>query len=143
MDIAGTLASVSAALGLVKELRSIDAQFDKAELKLKIADLTESLSEAKLGLVDVAQELQAKDAEIANLKEQLQFRAAKLVEQGSFRYFADEHGKPTGVPICPVCEKKGLFLKLAQDRSKGAGGVTYACPSCKANYGYSGIVARA
>ncbi|MDW9786806.1 hypothetical protein GOB29_19705 [Sinorhizobium meliloti] len=143
MDIAAAISGITSALGLVKELRDINAQFDQAELKLKIADLTEALSEAKLGLVDVAEELQAKDAEIANLKEQLQFRATKLVDQGHFRYFADEQGKAAGVPVCPVCETKGLFLKLAQDRSKGAGSVTYVCPSCKANYGYHGVVARA
>lgn len=142
MDIASTLASVTAALGLVKELRAIDAQYDKAELKLKIADLTEALSEAKLGLVDVAEQIQAKDSEIAKLNEQLQFRAAKLVDKGHFRYFADEHGNATGVPICPVCERKGLFLRSAQDRKNGAGSVSYVCPSCKADYGYHGVVAR-
>jgi DNA-directed RNA polymerase subunit M/transcription elongation factor TFIIS len=142
MDIVGSISAVSAALGLVKELRAIDAQFDKAELKLKIAELTEALSDAKLGLIDVAEELKAKDGLIAGLRERLEFREAKLVDTGKFRYFADEAGKATGVPICPVCEKKGLHLVLAQDRSKGSGGVTYVCPSCKANYGYSGINAR-
>ncbi len=142
MDLATSLSAVTAALALVKELKQIDAQFDKAELKLKIAGLTEALSDAKLGLVEIAQEMAEKDAEIRRLSELLAYKASNLVEQGAFRYFANEAGEASGVPICPVCEKKGLFLKLAQDRSKGAGAVTYVCPSCKANYGYSGIIAK-
>jgi hypothetical protein len=126
----------------VKEIRTIDSQLDKADLKLKIADLTEALSEAKLGIVDVADQIQKKDEEIARLNALLVFKADNLVSKGAFRYFADSDGKASGVPICPVCERKGLFLKLAQDRSKGAGSATYVCPSCKANYGYGGVVAK-
>ncbi|MGB3814028.1 MAG: hypothetical protein WA950_12455 [Shinella sp.] len=135
MDVATAITSVTAALGLVKELREIDVQYDKAELKLKIADLTEALSEAKLGLVDIADQLREKDGQIARLQELLQFRNSKLLDRGQFRFFADEAGNPKGLPICPVCERRGNHLSLAQDRSRGAGGVTYYCPSCKANYG--------
>jgi len=142
MDVAGAISAVTAALGMVKELRAIDAQYDKAELKLKIADLTEALSDAKLGLVDVAQELKSKDAEIAALRDQLAFRAAKLVDQGHFRYFANEEGNASGPPVCPICERKGLFIRLAQDRSKSAGGVTYVCPSCKSDFGYGGVMPK-
>lgn len=136
MDITGSIAAVTAALGLVKELRSIDAQFDKAELKLKIADLTEALSEAKLGLVDVAEQLRTKDAEIADLKQKIIYRAENLIDHNGFRYASDD-GQAHGLPYCPACEHKGLYIKLAQDRSTN--GYPYKCPSCKANYGSMGI----
>lgn len=135
MDVVATISAVSAALGLAKEIREIDAQFDKAELRLKIADLTISLSEAKLGLQDVAEQIREKDAEISRLSKLLEFREAKLSDQGEFRYFANEEGGPKGFPICPRCEKKGDFHSLVQDRSKGAGSATYVCPTCKANFG--------
>lgn len=135
MDITTAIGSVTAALGLMKELREIDAQFDKADLKLKIAELTGALADAKAGLVEVADQLRGKDAEIARLTEQLTFRNVKLIDRGQFRFFADADGNPKGLPICPVCEKRGDNLALTQDRSKGAGRITYYCPSCKANYG--------
>lgn len=139
MDLAAAMSSVSAALGLVKELRLIDAQFDKAELKLKISDLTEALSEAKLGLVDVAQQLQDKDTEIAELKKKVRYRAEKLIDKNGFRYEAND-GKASGLPYCPACENKGLFIKLAQDRNTP--GHPFKCPSCRADYGYAGVYAR-
>ncbi|MGO7133426.1 hypothetical protein AB9E06_21470 [Rhizobium leguminosarum] len=142
MDVVGSISAVTAALGLVRELRSIDTQFDKAELKLKITALTESLSDAKQGLIEVADQLRKKDEEIARLNALLSFRDEKLVDKGQFRYFADEAGDAKGLPICPVCERKGNYLVLAQDRSKGAGRITYYCPGCKANYGPHVPVAR-
>jgi hypothetical protein len=135
MDIAGTLAAITAALGLAKELHNIDHQFDKAELRLKVAELTTALADAKIGLVDVADQLRAKDAQIEKLREKLAFRAAKLIDKGQFRYFADDDGNAKGTPICPRCERNGEFLVLVQDCSRGIGRITYSCPGCKSNYG--------
>lgn len=134
MDIAGSISAVTAALGLVKELRMIDAQFDKAELKLKIADLTEALSEAKLGLVDVAQQLQDKDREIAGLQKRVRYRTENLIDIDGFRYELKD-GQPFSTPFCPVCEHKGLMLKITRDQNTP--GHPYKCPSCRADYGTS------
>ncbi|WP_426289053.1 hypothetical protein ACN9MC_04870 [Ensifer adhaerens] len=139
MDIAGAIAGVTAALGLVKELRDINAQLDQAELKLKIADLTTALSDAKLGLVDVAQSLRDKDTEIADLKKLVKYRAENLIDQQGFRY-PNKDGKADGLPYCPACEAKGIFIRLAQDRNTP--GHPFKCPSCRADYGYNGVVAR-
>jgi hypothetical protein len=135
MDIAGSLSAVTAALSLVKELREIDTQLDKAELKLKITDLTSALSDAKLGLIEIAEDVRAKESEITRLKNIIEFRETKLVDKGQFRYFADKNGNATGLPLCPLCEKTADFLSLTQDRSKGIGKITYYCPKCKSNYG--------
>ncbi|MCD4509728.1 hypothetical protein LQT97_00625 [Brucella pseudogrignonensis] len=135
VDISAALSAVTAAMGLAKELRSIDKEFDKAELKLKIADLAEALSDAKQNILTIGDDLRERDAEITRLQSLLNFKAEKLIDKGQFRYFADAEGKATGMPICPVCERKGNFLAIVQDRSRGAGGINYLCPSCKANYG--------
>ena len=108
-------------------------------MKLKIADLTTALSDAKLGLVDVAQLLKDKDVEIADLKKAVKYRAENLIDQDGFRYLMKD-GKASGLPFCPACEAKGLFLRLAQDRNTP--GHPYKCPSCKADYGYGGVMAR-
>lgn len=138
MDIATTISAVGAALGVVKELKQIDAQFDQASLKLKIAELTAALADAKLGLVEVAEALRDKDAKISELAALLKYRADNLVDYNGFRYLAKD-GKPSGLPYCPVCEHKGIYVRLAQDRSKA--GMPYCCPSCKGNYGFQGVQA--
>ncbi len=135
MDIVTALASVTAALKLAKELRDIDHQLDKADLKLKVAQMTEALAKAQTALTDAEAELRAKGEEISKLKAGLQFRATKLVDRGQFRFFADEAGNAKGTPICPRCEQRGEYLAVVQDRSKGIGKITYYCPGCKANYG--------
>ncbi|GGA50908.1 hypothetical protein GCM10011385_00180 [Nitratireductor aestuarii] len=136
MDIAGSIAAVSSALTIVKEIKEIDAQLDQASLKLKIAELTEALAEAKLGLVDVLEDLRMKDQEISRLNDQLRYRAENLIDYNGFRY-QNVEGSPKGRPYCPACEAKGLYIMVAQDRNTP--GHPYKCPSCRADFGYSGV----
>lgn len=135
MDVAGAISAVTAAIGFARELNNVDVQVDQASLKLKVAELTTSLADAKLGMVEVAEELRKKDAEIASLVEQVRYRAENLVDHNGYRYASDE-GHPVGAPYCPVCEAKGLYIKLVQSHEPGR---PYKCPSCKGDYGYAGI----
>jgi hypothetical protein len=138
MDIAGSIAAVGSALSIVKELKEIDAQVDQASLKLKVAELTSALADAKLGLVEVAEQLREKDGEIKRLAELVRYRAENLVDIRGFRY-KSVGGEPAGIPLCPVCENKGLFVHLAQDRTKN--GHPYTCPSCKGVFGHVSVFA--
>ncbi|MBO0125109.1 hypothetical protein [Agrobacterium sp. OT33] len=131
MDIAGSIAAVTAALGLVKELREIDAQYDKAEMKLKIAELTEALSDTKQGVADVAQALKEKDEEIDRLKKALQRREI-TVERRGYRYRQNANGDPVGDPFCPICLEEGNFTLTAPSYEVGK---PFKCPRCKANFG--------
>ncbi|WP_192252592.1 hypothetical protein [Mesorhizobium caraganae] len=69
----------------------------------------------------------------------VKYRAENLIDHNGFRYQAKD-GKASGLPYCPVCEAKGLFLKIVQD--VGIAGHPYRCPSCKAQYGYHGLGAE-
>ncbi|MCV3243468.1 hypothetical protein [Mesorhizobium sp. ZC-5] len=44
MVAAGALATITAAIGLAKELRDVDHQFDTAELRLKIIEMMDALA---------------------------------------------------------------------------------------------------
>jgi DNA-directed RNA polymerase subunit M/transcription elongation factor TFIIS len=135
MDIASTLTTITAALGLAKELRDINDQVNEAELRLKVAELMTALADARTGLVEVAEQMRSKDGEIEKLRSELAFRSTRLVDKGQWRFFADANGNATGRPICQKCEKRSEYFELVQDRSKGAGGATYFCPGCRSNYG--------
>lgn len=120
---------------IAKDLRALDKSFDEAVLKTQIVVLMEQLTDVKLQIIEAREDSSAKDQEITRLRNDLDFRQTKLVVKGQYRYLANSEGKAEGYPICPQCERKGLFLQLVQDRSKGAGGVVYVCPACKSNYG--------
>lgn len=135
VDWVAVLSGVSTSLQIAKDLRALDKSFDEAVVRAQLVNLMEQLSDVRVQVLDAKEEAAAKDALIAELRSDLDFRQTKLVDKGRFRYFADENGEAKGNPICPVCEKKGIYHAVVQDRSKGAGGVTYYCPGCKANYG--------
>ena len=133
MDIAALLTTVSAAIGFARELNNVDVQLDQATLKLKVAELTSALADAKLGLVDVAEQMRAKDTQIGELKNSLVYKAEQVIERGAYRYKSVK-GHPVGLPLCPICEGRGLFINMVQHRGNGQG-ISYHCPACKAQFG--------
>lgn len=76
--ISAFLGSIKTATDLAKAIRSADSSLEKAELKLKIAELMESLSDVKIQAVDIKELIQEKDAEIEKLNTLLN---AKLFPQ--------------------------------------------------------------
>jgi polyhydroxyalkanoate synthesis regulator phasin len=59
------LDALKQASDIVKALRSADSLFEKAELKLKIAELAEALATARLSVVEAQSEIQALKEQVA------------------------------------------------------------------------------
>ncbi|WP_106795594.1 hypothetical protein [Rhizobium sp. H4] len=133
MDITGTITAIGAALGVVKQLNEIDVHFDKADLKLKIAEITSALASAKLGLVDAEEVVRRKDAEIRKLSDQLKYKAENTTRLNSLLYDMED-GEPVGRPYCPICEENGSLIKVVQDLA--GQGRLFNCPKCKAHLGH-------
>ena len=128
VDFVLALSTVSQALKLVNDLRSIEKVYDAAELKLKIADLTGKLADLQLTLVEAKEEIAQKQTEIDRLGNTLK-RHADLVEAGGYKYDKNRAGKATGHAYCPVCEQAGMLIHVAtllDDHQQ--------CPKCKALY---------
>lgn len=132
MDIAASIAAITAALGLVKELKEIDASFDKAEMKLKLAELTGALADAKLGIIDAQDEVASRNKEIERLTAHLKFRDDETVVLKGYRYHT-EAGEPKGRPYCPICEESGSLIRTI---TSSAPGHPITCPKCKSVFGY-------
>lgn len=133
MTIVEALASVTGALKIVNELRSIDTQFDKAELKAKLADVMSQLADAKMGLIEAKDAIEDGKAEVERLKSVFEFRA-KLVECNGFKYEPFDDGEPKGEPFCPRCEQNfGRYYRLTESQYLGAYS-DFTCPECKANF---------
>ncbi|NEK36296.1 hypothetical protein [Rhizobium leguminosarum] len=136
MDVTGTLTAIGTALSVVKQLTEIDAHFDKADLKLKVAEITSALAQAKLGLVDAEEVIRAKDSEIKKLWDQLKYKAENTTRLDSMLYDTED-GQPVGRPYCPVCEEKGSLIKIIQDLV--GPGRLFNCPKCKSNFGHVSV----
>lgn len=132
MDIPTAIASLTAALGLVKELREVDTQVSQAEMKLKLAEITSALADAKMSVADTSEEMQARDTHIAELEKLLAYSSDHLIRFNGL-YYEQEENEPKGHPYCTVCYSAGMLIKLAENRNEP--GQPSSCPKCKSSYG--------
>ena len=107
------LQSVKAAADVVKALRSADVSFEKAELKLKVAELAELLAEARMSILDAQEENQVlrKQLEEAARKRRLQFEKVA--------YWEVLEGKKVDGPFCPKCLDADAKEIRMTDRGNG------------------------
>jgi hypothetical protein len=130
-SIGTAIGSVKMATDIARGLITASGSVEKAELKLKIAEIANALAEARLALVDVQETVAAKDARIAELEEAFSAKNS-LVRQNDAYYRVDEEGKPTGIPYCLRCwdvdhQQRQLVISAVDNRSR-------VCTVCKTHY---------
>lgn len=129
--IGAALSSLKTAIDIAKFLRSSDLSLERAELKLKLADLVGALADAKIELVEVQESLTEKDKRIAELEAAFQSKDM-LVRRYDAYYGADAEGNPVGVPYCLRCwetdHRKRQLVHAAKDRH------SRVCTSCGHQY---------
>ena len=132
------LATIGAALGSIKNateiakfLRESDLSIEKAELKLKLADLLGFLADAKIELVEVQEELANKDKKIIELTSAFEVKG-ELIRNGDAYYTKDAEGGAVGKPFCLRClendHKQRQLVRSAKDHR------TIVCASCGHQY---------
>jgi hypothetical protein len=124
------LTSIKTATEIAKAIKSVDVSLEKAETKLKIADLIESLAEARMQAAEIQEILQEKDGRIAELEKAFELKS-KLVRDGEAYYQVDENGNPTGDPYCSHCwevNHKTIHLHFGLRMRHRS------CPACKNIY---------
>ena len=102
MDIIAGIAAATEALKLTKELRSIDIEVDKADLKLRIVGLVDSILDTKEALQDAKEREFTLKEEIQSLKNKLNNRGSFEDEKGCLYLLADD-GDRVGEPYCNHC----------------------------------------
>lgn len=136
--ISDAAAAVTAALGVTKDLISVNKLLNEAEFKLKIADLSTSLAKAQIALADVQTDLSSKEKQISELKDAFAFKG-ETVQRNGFKYRAKD-GKPVGNAFCPRCETvDGRFMAIFQT---GKPGRVFECPQCHTDYGFGATYFR-
>jgi hypothetical protein len=129
--ISAALTSLKAATDIAKFLRESDLSLEKAELKLKLADLVEALADTKMKVAEIQEELIAKGKKIAELEEAFEIKD-NLIRHLDAYYVADIDGKPVGLPQCLRCwqdshKKRGLVYHHSNTTIK-------ICTSCGQQY---------
>src|SRR5437588_11459798 len=100
--IGAFLTSIKTATEIAKALREVDVSLEKAETKLKIADLMDALAEARIKAVEIQEVLHDKEKRISELESAFDLKAILRREQDAY-FEIDESGNPIGAPYCSHC----------------------------------------
>jgi len=138
MSVVSTIfTSIKTATDIAKLLKDADFSLEKADLKLKIAELVSALADVKMQTTEMQDVLSSRDLQIKELKDSLELKC-KVTKLGDAYYKLNDDGKPTGDPFCLNCwESKNKLLHLS---SSATGMYIRSCPSCKTNYNGRGTV---
>lgn len=129
--ISAALSSLKTATDIVKFLRESDFSIEKAELKLKVADLITALAGVKLELAEVQDLITEKDRRIAELQDAFESKE-QLVRRHDAYYKLGSEGNPVGVAFCLRCWE-GEHLKRQLVRGAKVRGMN-VCTRCGQQY---------
>ncbi|MBF0542498.1 MAG: hypothetical protein HQK91_13735 [Nitrospirae bacterium] len=129
--ISTALSSIKTAIEITKYLKDGNFSLEKAELKMKLADLIDALATTKMEFAEIQEMLSIKDKRIAELEDAFEFKD-KLVHQYDAYYKADESGNPTGVAFCLKCwdndhKQRKLIYEIGYEGTR-------ACVTCSSKY---------
>jgi hypothetical protein len=121
---------VNHATEIAKALKEVSSSLEKAEAKLKIAELMESLAEAKMAAAEVQETIREKDVKIAELEKAIQLKS-KLVKVDDAFYELNHQGEPFGSPYCMRCLQVD---HRAVSLSYGLHARYIDCPECESKF---------
>lgn len=125
--IPGILGSIKVATDLAKLINESGVSLEKAEIKLKMADLISALATARMDIAEIQQALLEKDREIARLQGKLTTREKATWEEPY--YWVIDGDKKDG-PYCQQCQDKDHELIRLISLNKGV----WECKTCKNMY---------
>lgn len=126
-SVSAVLGSIKTATEIAKILKESNVSLEKAEFKLKLAELISSLADAKIEMSEIQQLLVEKDSEIRKLNEQISIKD-KLEWEPPYYWLKKEHNKDG--PFCQNCYDKNKELI----RLQGDGSGYWECKACKSTY---------
>lgn len=129
--ITTALNGIKTATDIARFLKDSDFSLEKAELKLKLADLVGALADVKMELAEIHETIAQKDKKIEELESAFQSKDSLIRHIDAF-YEVDEAGNPHGIAHCLKCweieHKKRPLIKKATNRH------IHVCPACAHEY---------
>lgn len=124
-SISSALSSLKIATDITRLLRESGLTLEKAEIKLKLAELIEALAETKIQLSEIKNLVFERDQQIKELEDALKIKR-ELKWEIPF-YYLDEVDSKDG-PYCQQCyDKDGKLIRLQEPRT-GSGALE--CKTC-------------
>jgi ribosomal protein L37AE/L43A len=124
MEISGILLSVKAAVDIAKLIKESDTSLEKAETKLKLAELISSLADIKIQASEIQQTLLDRESEVRELRDLLSAKE-KLQWEKPFYWLVEQDQKDG--PYCQKCyDVNGKYVRL-----QGGNNEVWACFECK------------
>lgn len=131
VTITAILGNLKVAIDIAKAIRASDVSIERAELKLRLAEMIGALADAKIEVIEVQESLAKKDKQLLELEAAFQSKDA-LVKHYDAYYAAGPNGGAIGEPFCAHCWQVGhRKYSLANDPKD-----TYVrvCISCSHKY---------
>ncbi len=129
--IGAVLGSLKTATEIAKFIRESDVSIERAELKLKVADLIGALADVKLELVELQDVFASKEQRIKELEEAFEIKDSVVRKYDAY-YEAGPDGSPLGAAYCLRCwesdHKRRLLVQDAKDFR------TRLCTNCGHKY---------
>lgn len=126
-SITTVLGSIKTATEIAKLIKDSDLTLEKAETKLKLAELISALADAKIEVTDIQHILIEKDQQIRVLEDKLSIKQKlKWIEPN---YWVVDGEQKDG-PYCQHCYDKNKELIRLQGNGEGY----WECKACKNSY---------
>lgn len=126
-SITAALSSIKSATDIAKLIKDSEVSLEKAETKLKLAELISALADTKIQIAEIQQTLIDKDTEISALSGKLKVKG--MVQWQSPYYWVIEEAGREG-PFCQHCYDKNHELIRLQGNGEGY----WECKACKCNF---------
>jgi hypothetical protein len=126
-SIGSLLGSLKTATEIARFIRESDISLEKAETKLRLAELIAALADARIEAADVQQAILARDEEIRQLKAAAKLRGDLLWRQPCY-FLKNADGQEE--PYCQNCyDAEGKLARLHTD-----GDGLFQCRVCRQTY---------
>ncbi|KPF41550.1 hypothetical protein IP80_21135 [beta proteobacterium AAP65] len=129
--ISSVLSSLKTATEITKLIRESDVSLEKAELKMKLAELMGALADAKIEMTAVQETISDRDQRIAELEDSFEKKASVFRHYDAY-YIEGEAGSPLGQPHCLRCwdVDHKLFALHFDHKDR----FSKVCPKCSSKY---------
>ncbi len=130
IDIAVAVGSVKSAIEIAKLLKDSTNSFDKAEIKLQLAELISSLADAKMQIAEIREVLIESDKEKKELEKKLNQKENLFFDRPYYLIQQKDDNKTDG-PFCQICyDNHQKLIRLHDSSILGA----WNCPICNQNF---------
>lgn len=127
-DVVTAVGSIKSAIDIAKILKDGADTFDKAEVKLQLAELISSLADAKMQMAEIQELLIESKAEKKELLDKLNQKDKVIYDKPSY-FIIDDNNTKDG-PYCQNC----YVSKEQLIRLQGGENDFWTCNQCKNNY---------